>query len=149
VQRPTAPPAAARIAAPSQPVTEASTQRAARHARPAVRHRTPPHKTAKASTLTEPLTTLLAAAPAPTWRHSVREAGASRTSQQPRDHRSPLPGPPTGLSAGSGSASTGGALFLGLLLGFILAFPNVCRWLRRAVALGLTPVMLDARARPG
>lgn len=92
----------------------------------------------------------LVATPTPTWTGTRPQPGASHAVNRPGHPPPPLPGPTTGApSASAASGSSVGGLLAALLFLFILAVPNAGRWLRPALALGLTPVMLDGRARPG
>jgi hypothetical protein len=63
--------------------------------------------------------------------------------------RLPLPSP-DGLAAALGAAGGSGLLFFGLLaFAFLLAIPTACRWLRPALALGLSPAYVALSDRPG
>jgi hypothetical protein len=76
---------------------------------------------------------------------------ASRRGADP-PQRVPLPqqGPGSGLVAGAAAAGGGGVLLFGLLsFLLLLAIPNAVRWLRPAVALGLSPAYVALRDRPG
>jgi hypothetical protein len=75
------------------------------------------------------------------------QAGNSR-SPVPDLPRLPLPGfTPAGTS---GSAFGGGLLaFAILLFSFLLVIPNAVRWLRPALALGLSPAYVAIGDRPG
>jgi hypothetical protein len=56
----------------------------------------------------------------------------------------------SGVAAFASGLGGGGALLFGLL-GFLLllAIPTAVRWLRPAMALGLTPAYVASRERPG
>jgi hypothetical protein len=67
-----------------------------------------------------------------------------------REGPGPLPGPTQGpASSVAPTAATGAAVLAALLLGFVLAIPNAGRWLRPALALGLSPVTVLPADRPG
>ena len=73
------------------------------------------------------------------------EAGGSRAPAPRRD-------PPGGalVDAVGGQGSGGGLLLFGLAgLLFLLVIPNAVRWLRPALALGLSPAYVATRDRPG
>jgi hypothetical protein len=59
-----------------------------------------------------------------------------------------MPGLGFALLAGATSAG-GGLLFALLLFGFLLVIPNAVRWLRPALALGLSPAYVALGDRPG
>jgi hypothetical protein len=78
----------------------------------------------------------------------------------PRDAKSAVGGsrapapydPPGGTLVGAvgGQGSGGGLLLFGLAgLLFLLVIPNAVRWLRPALALGLSPAYVATRDRPG
>jgi uncharacterized membrane protein len=89
------------------------------------------------------------------------EGGLARASAIPSDTRpasptprlpnSPLPLPGAGLlGASSAAGGGGGGLLFGLLVfAFLLAIPNAVRWLRTALALGLSPAYVAIGDRPG
>jgi hypothetical protein len=73
-----------------------------------------------------------------------------------RSTRSPVPLPrlpwpsPVGVGAAVGAAGGSGPLLFGLLaFAFLLAIPNAVRWLRSALALGLSPAYVALSDRPG
>jgi hypothetical protein len=144
VNRSTSPPAAAPVANSPRSGVATRSKRIVRAPRPAARQQTRPAKPMTAA-LPQRVGTTPPAAVAPTRTSPGREAGPARSNH---DH-SPLPGPTTGPTTGTAPGGAGSALFAAFLLGFLLAVPNAGRWLRSALALGLTPVALDARARPG
>ena len=68
--------------------------------------------------------------------------------------RSPLPDAPLSgffSAAGASAGGAGGGLiaFALLLSLFLLVIPNAVRWLRTALALGLSPAYLAIGERPG
>lgn len=64
--------------------------------------------------------------------------------------RFPSRAPGFGLVAGGPAGSSGGILLFGLLsFLLVLAIPNAVRWLRPAVARGLSPRYVALRDRPG
>jgi hypothetical protein len=80
----------------------------------------------------------------------AQPASAPRAPAAPeRRAPGPLPGPTGAPAFGSASSVGGNAVLIALLLGFVLAIPNVGRWLRPTLALGLSPVTLSPPARPG
>jgi hypothetical protein len=92
----------------------------------------------------------LSATPAPTWTGTGPQLGALHAPNRPGHPPPPVPGPTTSApAAGAASGSSGGGLLAALLLVFILAVPNAGRWLRPALALGLTPVTISPGDRPG
>ena len=83
---------------------------------------------------------------------SSATSSPSRQYSTPRVPRPPpkLPLPDSGLLTSLGGASAGGLLLVGLLcLAFLLTIPNAVRWLRPAVALGLSPAYVAPGDRPG
>lgn len=74
----------------------------------------------------------------------------NRSSPRVPQPPSKLPLPGSGLLTTLGGASGGGLLLFGLLcLAFLLAIPKAVRWLRPAVALGLSPAYVAPSDRPG
>ena len=65
------------------------------------------------------------------------------------DAPAPLPSPTNGTAFGSAPSSGGAGVLIALLLGFVLAIPNAGRWLRPALALGLSPRTVSPVDRPG
>jgi hypothetical protein len=59
------------------------------------------------------------------------------------------PGPTNGPAFGSAPSTAGSAILIAFLLGFVLAIPNAGRWLRPALALGLSPVTVSPADDPG
>jgi hypothetical protein len=89
------------------------------------------------------------AMPASSGSHAAASTPRAAAAQN-RDGNVPLPGPLGGLLSGnSPPAGTGGAVLVALLLGFVLAAPYAGRWLRPALALGLSPVTLSPDDSPG
>ena len=62
----------------------------------------------------------------------------------------PLPPPGSSVLAGTSTSGGGGLLLFGLLaFAFLLAIPTAVRWLRPALALGLSPAYVAPGDRPG
>jgi hypothetical protein len=75
-------------------------------------------------------------------------ADASGSSPAPLP-RLPWPSP-VGIAAAVGAVGGSGLLLFGLLaFAFLLAIPNAVRWLRSALALGLSPAYVALSDRPG
>jgi hypothetical protein len=74
---------------------------------------------------------------------------APRASEEPSPPHAPsLPG--VGALISLMTSAAGGILLFGLLAFlFVLAIPNAVRWLRPAVALGLSPAFVAPSDRPG
>jgi hypothetical protein len=79
---------------------------------------------------------------------TVADEGAVAPAPLPNLPRVPLPG---FAQAGAAGSTAGGSLlaFALLLSGFLLVIPNAVRWLRPALALGLSPAYLAIGDRPG
>jgi hypothetical protein len=77
----------------------------------------------------------------------ARASGGTR-SPLPDLPRAPFPG---AASAGAAGSAPGGSLlaFAALLFGFLLVIPNAVRWLRPALAHGLSPAYVAIGDRPG
>jgi hypothetical protein len=77
-----------------------------------------------------------------------RAASNSDSTRAPGD----LPRAPLVDSASAVAGSTAGGSLLAfafLLFGFLLVIPNAVRWLRPALALGLSPAYVAIGDRPG
>jgi hypothetical protein len=127
------------------PAMPAPTAKPARHtARAHSRNNGKPASTVWASTLSSILAHTSAVS-APSARADV-QAATPEPSAPPVPH---FP-PGAGLDAALASASGGALVIFGLLaFALLLAIPNAVRWLRPAVALGLTPAYVAPSDRPG
>ena len=80
--------------------------------------------------------------------HAPARASGGTRSPLPDLPRAPFPG---AASAGAAGSAPGGSLlaFAALLFGFLLVIPNAVRWLRPALAHGLSPAYVAIGDRPG
>jgi hypothetical protein len=77
---------------------------------------------------------------------AVQRPGGGPRQRVPRPHE----GPGAGLLAGVAGIAGGGLLNFGFLaFVLLLVIPTAVRWLRPAVALGLSPAYVALRDRPG
>jgi hypothetical protein len=83
----------------------------------------------------------------PTQVDAGKGAAGSR-SPAPEFPRLPFPGF-TAAGASGGVGSGGLFVFAILLFGLLLVIPNAVRWLRAALALGLSPAYVAIGDRPG
>ena len=79
----------------------------------------------------------------------TRQATSSTGRRAPLPPPLPVPAPGFGLLGGTSNAGGGLLLFGLVLLGFLLVIPNAVRWLRPALALGLSPAYVAIGDRPG
>jgi hypothetical protein len=128
---------------PAQP--PAHSRAPAPTAHPAKHH---PQPAPRVKSLPNALSSTAAFAAPTTGRANPAGSAAHAPAAPRRNDRLPLPAPLNGLVSGSAS-STGTALVLAILLAFVLAAPNAGRWLRPALALGLSPVTLSPDDAPG
>src|SRR5919108_180635 len=72
----------------------------------------------------------------------------AKNARAPGLPRGPLPQVP--LSGTAGASGSGGVVpFAALTFAILLAIPNAVRWLRAALALGLSPAYVAPGDRPG
>ena len=81
----------------------------------------------------------------------VAPEAAEHSADGSRRAPAPLPQAPPGTGLGAAAAGSGGGLLLFGLLAFalLLAIPTAVRWLRAALALGLSPAYVAPSDRPG
>src|SRR2546421_2926790 len=96
--------------------------------------------------LSPPLTTLALFLGTPNFGET---GGSARRTATPRLPRVPLPRFPLNGAAASGGRGGSPLPFAFILLAFLLVIPTAVRWLRPALALGLSPAYVAIGDRPG